>query len=115
MRGHLLVADEPETHGGKDQGPTSTELVMSGLAACTTSTLRMYADRKGWEVERIDVEISLHIEKSEAGQTAFFDSVINISGNLSPEQKNRMIVIAGKCPIHKLLTNKVEISTKLKD
>ncbi len=114
MRGHLLVADEPETHGGKDHGPTPTELVMSGLAACTTSTLRMYADRKGWEVERIDVEMSLQIHKTESGQTTHIESVIDLSGNLTEEQRARMLVIAGKCPIHKLLTNSVEISSLLK-
>lgn len=115
MRGHLLVADEPESNGGKDHGPTPTELVISGLAACTTSTLRMYADRKGWEVERIDVEISLHIKKKESGQISHFDSCIEITGNLTQEQKDRMLVIAGKCPIHKLLTNAVEISAHLKE
>lgn len=114
MRGHLLVADEPESHGGKDLGPTPTELIMSGLAACTTSTLRMYADRKEWDVERIDVEISLHVVKTESGQTTYFNSIIDITGNLTQKQKDRMIVIAGKCPIHKLLTNTVEITTHLK-
>jgi putative redox protein len=114
MRGHLLIADEPESNGGKDQGPTSTELIISGLAACITSTLRMYADRKGWEVERIDVEVSLQIERTGLGQTSNFDSTIAITGNLTQEQKDRMLVIAGKCPVHKLLTNSIQIKTHLK-
>jgi putative redox protein len=110
MRGHLLVADEPLDNGGKDSGPTPTELVLSGLAACTTSTLRMYADKKGWEVERIDVEIGIHIEKTAEGQISHIESVINISGNLDADQKNRMLEIAGKCPIHRLLSNPIEIN-----
>ena len=111
MRGHLLVADEPVDNGGKDSGPTPTELVLSGLAACTTSTLRMYADKKGWEVERIDVEIGIRIEKTQEGQNSHIESIIEISGNLDQDQKKRLMEIAGKCPIHRMLTNPIEITT----
>jgi putative redox protein len=109
MRGHLLVADEPQDNGGKDTGPTPTELILSGLAACTASTLRMYADRKDWEVERIDLELSIRIEKTENGQISHIETIIDITGNITAEQKERMLEIAGKCPIHKLLSNPVDI------
>lgn len=111
MRGHLLVADEPLDNGGKDAGPTPTELVLSGLAACTASTLRMYIDRKGWEVERIDMELSISIEKTETGQISHIDRVIHITGNITDEQKARLLEIADKCPVHKLLINPIEIKT----
>jgi putative redox protein len=114
MRGHLIVADEPVANGGKDTGPTPTELVLSGLAACTASTLRMYADKKGWDVERIDLEISIHIEKTETGQISHLESIINITGNITTEEKTRMIEIAQKCPVHKLLSNPILIQVSPK-
>ena len=114
MRGHLIVADEPVENGGTDAGPTPTELILSGLAACTASTLRMYADKKGWEVERIDVEISISIDKTETGQISHVESVIDIKGNITPEEKSRMIEIAQKCPVHKLLSNPIMIQVSSK-
>jgi len=111
MRGHLLVADEPVDNGGKDAGPTPSELVLAGLAACTASTLRMYIDRKDWEVERIDLELSIQTEKTETGQISRIDRVINITGNITDEQKARLLEIADKCPVHRLLTNPIEIKT----
>ena len=114
MRGHLIVADEPIDHGGKDAGPTPTELVLSGLAACTASTLRMYADKKGWDVERIDLEISIRIEKTDTGQISHVESLIDITGNITAEEKARMIEIAQKCPVHKLLSNPIQIQTSAK-
>ena len=114
MRGHLLVADEPIDNGGSDAGPTPTELLLSSLASCTTSTLRMYVDRKGWEVDRVDLEMGIRIEKTDSGQVSYLDSVIEITGNVSSEQKERLLEIARKCPIHRLLTNPINISTQIK-
>lgn len=112
MRGHLLVADEPIEKGGKDKGPTPTELILSGLGSCTAATLRMYADRKGWEVDRINIEVEIRIEKTDAGQTAFITNHVDIIGHLNEDQKLRMLEIARKCPVHKLLTNQIEIDVK---
>lgn len=114
MRGHLLIADELVESGGKDSGPTPNELILSGLAACTVSTIRMYADKKGWEVDRIDLEMSILIEKKEAGQVSHIESLIEITGNITHEQRQRMLEIAHKCPAHKLLTNPIVIHTDLK-
>lgn len=114
MRGHLIVADEPIENGGKDVGPTPTELILSGLAACTASTLRMYADKKGWDVERIDLEISIRIEKTDTGQISHIESLIDITGNIAAQEKARMIEIAQKCPVHKLLSNPIRIQTSAK-
>lgn len=114
MRGHLLVADEPQDNGGKDTGPTPTELILSGLAACTASTLRMYADRKDWDIERIDLELSIRIEKTGTGQISHIETSIDITGNITSEQKERMLEIAAKCPIHKLLSNPIDIIIQAK-
>jgi len=114
MRRHLIVADEPHENGGKDSGPTPTELILSGLAACTAATLRMYADKKGWDVERIDLEVSIRIEKTDAGQISHVESLIDITGNITAEEKARMIEIAQKCPVHKLLSNPIQIQTNSK-
>lgn len=115
MRGHTLQGDEPIENGGKDAGPTPTELVLSGLASCTVSTLRMYADKKGWNVDKIEVELRIHTTKTETGQSAEIESVISITGAVSDEQKQRMLEIARKCPVHKLLTNPIVINSMLED
>jgi putative redox protein len=111
-RGHVLIADEPISNGGKNQGPSPTELVLSGLAACTAATLKMYAERKEWPVDRINVDISIHTEKHADGtQTAHIKRIIHFEGALAQEQKERMLQIAEKCPTHRLLTNEIEIVT----
>ena len=115
MRGHTLHGDEPIENGGKDTGPTPTELVLSGLASCTVSTLRMYADKKGWNVDKIEVEIQIQTTKTETGQSAEIESVIAITGDITDEQKLRMLEIARKCPVHKLLTNPIRINSMLED
>lgn len=115
MRGHTLHGDEPVENGGKDAGPAPTELVLSGLAACMVSTLRMYADKKGWNVEKIEVELDIHTTKTETGQSAEIESVIRITGDVTTEQKQRMLEIARKCPVHKLLTNPIQINSMLED
>ncbi len=113
MRGHTLYGDEPTENGGKDTGPTPTELVLSGLASCTMSTLRMYADKKGWNVDEIEVEISIQTNKTESGQSSEIESVVSITGDVTEEQKQRMLEIARKCPVHKMLTNPIQITSKL--
>ena len=113
IRDHQLTGDELPENGGKDQGPTPHEFVLAGLAACTASTLRMYADRKGWPVESISMDLSLNIEKTADGQVTHITRSIHFEGNVDEEQKKRMIEIAEKCPAHRLLTNKIEINTQL--
>lgn len=115
MRGHTLHGDEPVENGGKDTGPTPTELVLSGLASCTVSTLRMYADKKGWDVDKIEVELDIQTTKTETGQSAEIESAITITGDITDEQKQRMLDIARKCPVHKLLTNTIQITSKLRE
>jgi len=115
--GHSLLADEPTDIGGNDLGPNPYGLVSSGLAACTAITLKMYASRKEWDIN----EIRVHIKHDKVAQTKEdeknkidqFVRYIEIEGNVDEEQKNRLLHIANKCPVHKTLHAEVVVETKL--
>jgi len=119
---HGLIADEPENFGGNDFGPTPYELVSAGLGACTAITLRMYADRKEWDLKEVIVHLDhqkLHAEDCEkcetkTGKIDHFVRVIEFEANLNEEQKSRLLEIAEKCPVHKTLQSEVVVHTKLK-
>ncbi len=106
-----LIADEPTDVGGADLGFSPSELLCSALAACTCATLRMYADRKGWALE--DVQVSIDYERDKDTNTTHFKRHITLIGDLSDVEKARLLDIANKCPIHKVLTNPIEILTEL--
>jgi putative redox protein len=106
---HQITADEPIEDGGQDKGLNPFELILAGLAACTTATLKMYADRKTWNIKKIDITITMiENEKVQAIKTD-----ITIDGDFSEEQKARLLVIAKKCPVHKLLSMGNQIETIL--
>ena len=109
VRKHTVIADEPEDVGGKDLGPRPGDFYRMSLASCTAITLRMYANRKNLDVKRIEVSVST--EEGE-GKTILHTN-IKIIGNLDEAQHNRMLQIAKLCPVHKVLTNPIEISTQL--
>src|SRR5258705_2461626 len=109
---HLLQADEPTEFGGNDAGPNPYELFLAGLGACTSITLRMYADRKGWPLESVQVRLAysrIHAEDCkdcDSGE-AMIDHIereIEFTGALSAEQRQRLLDIADKCPVHRTLT-----------
>jgi len=104
-----IISDETITHGGNAEGFTPEELLCASLASCTTITLRMYADRKEWPLEKLDVEVTF--ERDEEKSISFINRKIHFSGDLSIEQKQRLLVIADKCPIHKTLSNPITITT----
>lgn len=106
-----LIADEPVTHGGNDKGMAPMELLASSLAACTCITLRMYANRKQWDVQSIETYIDI---ESKDTQT-IFERKISFSGTLSNEQTERLLDIANHCPVHKLLTHTIKINTSIND
>ena len=108
-RTHEVLGDEPAANGGGDTGPTPSELVLAGLASCTGATLRMYADRKGWNLEQVDITLEMSVEKSGSTQTTHIKRTLSFTGNLSDEERTRLLEIADKCPVHKLLTNEVVI------
>ncbi|OYU68242.1 MAG: osmotically inducible protein OsmC [Cytophagaceae bacterium BCCC1] len=109
---HILIGDEPTESGGTDLGPDPYEFILAGLATCTAATLRMYADRKGWDLEQITVELSLQIDKKGAAQTTNILQELHFIGDLDEIQKAALLNIAEKCPVHKMLTNPIAITTK---
>ncbi len=114
IREHRLIADEPEDRGGGDQGPKPTELLAASLASCTAITIEMYADRKGWELG--DVEVFVEFHESTTDTPAKFTVEIRTPAELTDEQRERILVIAHKCPVHKALMaedNEVDDSLEL--
>ena len=107
--GKSLIADEPEELGGTNAGPAPGEFLMISLASCTAITLRMYADRKQWNVSKIKVEVA----SEKMDNKTFFKREIFIEGDLGEDQRQRLLQIANSCPVHRLLTNPIEISTIL--
>lgn len=108
-RNHTLIADEPIDVGGKNVGPRPGDFLRMSLASCTAITLRMYANRKNFDVKQIQVSVS---SKEVEGGTEF-DTVVEILGNLDEAQHQRLLQIAKLCPVHKVLTNPITINTQL--
>ncbi len=107
---HQLVADEPANLGGHDVGPAPYQYLKAALGACTAMTLRMYAERKKWPLE--NVRVSLHHSR-DANKESVFERDIELIGNLSAEQKERLLEIADRCPVHKTLSHGATILSKL--
>ena len=118
---HRLVADEPESAGGDNLGATPYDLLLSALGACTSMTLRMYANRKGLDVDHIEVKLThdrIDGENCKTGddQSTKVDQIrrlIRIDGDLTDAQRKRMLEIADKCPIHRTLQNQKQIISEL--
>ncbi|PQJ13120.1 osmotically inducible protein OsmC [Flavipsychrobacter stenotrophus] len=105
-----LTADEPLSVGGTDEGMSPEELLAASLSACTSITLRMYADRKGYDVDEIHVNVVM-IRDKELNRTNI-NRKIEITGNLTDEERAKMMAIANNCPVHKILTNQIIINTE---
>jgi putative redox protein len=111
VREHRLTADEPADSGGTDTGPTPTELLAASLASCTTITLLMYADRKEWELGAVEVDVDW---PDAVGGGTKLEVQIRVPAELTDDQRERLLVIAGKCPVHKALVSQdIEISDSL--
>ena len=114
IREHRLIVDEPAENGGTDKGPTPTELLAGSLASCTSITLLMYASRKEWDLGGI--EVAVKFTEGSGGVPASFEVTIRMGAaeDLSDEQRERLLVIAGKCPVHRALTaNDVDVADSL--
>jgi putative redox protein len=104
---HTLVVDEPVAAGGTDAGPSPTRLLAAGLASCIAITMEMYAKRKEWELGQVEVEVDVSYE----GFTpSSFAVTIRLPGGLSEEQRRRLLVIARKCPVHKVIAAETPVT-----
>lgn len=108
-RHHHWQIDEPTDLGGSDLAPTPDETLLAALGGCTTITLQMYAARKNWELT--SVQVTLELEKLSSGNRIHRQIVVN--GQLDDAKKERLLAIANACPVHKLLTQKLEIDTQI--
>ncbi|HEX5928000.1 MAG TPA: OsmC family protein [Solirubrobacterales bacterium] len=98
---HRLLVDEPATvPGGTDAGPSPTRLLASALASCIAITLEMYAERKGWELGAVEVEVEVGYD---GFVPASYATTIHLPAELSDEQRERLLVVAGKCPVHRAI------------
>lgn len=109
--GNVLIADEPIDMGGKNLGFSPKELLASALAACTSATVKMYADRKGWDLQEVKIDVDLEFIK-ENNKTEIIKK-IELIGNLDEAQRNRLLAIANVCPVHKILSNTIEINSHI--
>lgn len=109
--GNVLISDEPQQLGGKNLGLNPTELLASSLASCTLITLRMYINRKQWNVDEINVKIDF--DRDSERSVSVFTRKIEVIGDVNEEQRQRLETIANSCPIHKTLTHSIEIKTTL--
>ena len=118
---HYMLADEPESFGGNDFGPTPYELVSAGLSACTVMTLQMYAKRKGWPLDAVEVHTSyskIHTKDCETcehdgAKIDTFHRELKITGDLDDAQKQKLMQIADKCPVHKTLHSETRVISSL--
>jgi putative redox protein len=109
-RNGTLIMDEPVKDGGKDLGPDPYSTLLAALAGCTLSTLRMYIDRKGWDIPEISLQLNMY-QETENGFNTFIKREINFPSNTPNEQKERLFEIAKKCPVSKILENNIFINT----
>lgn len=108
---NIIIADEPQDMGGKNLGFSPAELLASSLASCTLITLRMYINRKRWDVSEINIKVDF--ERDVEQNVSSFVRKIEVTGKIDETQRQKLHIIADKCPIHKILTHANKIQTTL--
>ncbi len=111
-KNHIITADEPESVGGQNLGLTPTELLESSLAACSAMTIRMYANRKEWDLQQVIVNVGF--KRNITTQTVTFKKEIELIGNLDDEQRQKLLQMGSKCPIEKMITGEIKVESTLK-
>lgn len=111
--GHQWRADEPRSAGGDDQGPNPHQLLLSSFGACTAITLRMYAASKGWALTGVEVDVQFNPDGDPPQGVNNIRRRIALKGELTGEQRQRLLEIAERCPIHKVLTGEIRIASSL--
>jgi putative redox protein len=112
---HTLTSDAPKDVGGQETGPDPHELLLASLGACTSMTLKLFAGKRGWNLETVQVELQEdQVDDGDGKKKTVITREIKVTGQLEQEQLDSLKAIADKCPIHKLLTGQKEISTNLK-
>lgn len=106
---HRLIADEPAAAGGDDAGLSPHEFLLAALGTCTAMTLRMYAERKQWPLRTVEVRVS----QDKRDGVHVMSRTVKLEGDLDAEQRQRLLEIAQKCPVHKTLTGEIRIETDL--
>jgi putative redox protein len=106
---HKLISDEPVADGGEDLGPSPHEFLLAALGACTSMTVKLYADRKGWPLEHVEVDL----EQARVEGVHEIRRAIRLFGPLSEEQRTRLLEIAEKCPVHRTLTGPLRLVARL--
>jgi putative redox protein len=110
---HQLIADEPESKGGKDKGASPYQLLLASLGSCSVITLKMYAQNKKWDLISVNVKLNMEQVQRENDKVMVITRKISLSGNLDDEQKERLLAVAKACPVAKILTGTVEIESSL--
>ena len=105
--GHTIRIDEPATAGGTDTGPSPTRLVAAGLAGCIAVTIEMYAARKGWDVGAVEVDVEVEYDGS---APLSFAVALRLPAELDDEQRAKLLTIAARCPVHKLLAGETPVT-----
>ncbi len=105
MRDHTVVADEPKEEGGEDSGPSPQELLAASLASCTAITMEMYAQRKNWDIG--DVTVHVDYEPAQRGSPTRFKMQVDLPKEMPDEQRERLMQIGAKCPVHRVLEGEV--------
>ena len=112
-RNHFLTIDEPVADGGDDNGPTPVEYLLTAIGGCVSITLRMYAERKGWDVGKITVNVSQQQEVTSAGIRKWLTEEISFENEISEAQKTKLLEMAGKCPVAKMVKGETEIRSSI--
>lgn len=110
---HHLIADEPTEVNGQDLGPTPTSYFLTSLGTCKAITIRMYANLKNWPLEEVELHLSMEQIKDNTPQQTIIHVDIKLIGDLDDQQRERILKVAEKCPIHKILSNPITIETNI--